>query len=135
MYEFVITDVGATLSVNRAECSGRDEALRYAAALNTRQGLVFVAHIVGHVDHGNFYAWYNDDIAHVRLDEHREPYASDPSRPSSTDNPIGFHHEDGEIFDVPSSQVISRVQASEALSCWLATGKMLPSLSWSCATL
>jgi hypothetical protein len=131
MYEFVVTDFSAGPSEQRVTMSSRDSAVRFASGLSARHCVIFVAHIINHVDHGNFYVWCNDDIAHVRLDEHREHYASDPLRASFSGAPVQFRGEDGESFQVSSPQIVSRAQATEALHCWLASGSKLSSLSWS----
>lgn len=131
MYEFVVTEFGTTKSETRMACSTREAAVRFAATAVAPQCVIFVAHIVGHVDHGNFYAWCNGDVAHVRLDEHREHYASDPLRASAITSDVIFRGEDGEPLEVPSTQVISRAQATDALHCWLTSGSKLSSLSWS----
>ncbi len=131
MYEFVVADFSTGHSEQRVTMPSRDAAIRFVSGLPARRCVIFVAHVTNHVDYGNFYAWCNDDLAHVRLDEHREHYASDPLRASSSSPPVQFQDEDGESFEVSPSQVISRAQAMEALHCWLTSGSKLSSLSWS----
>ncbi|WP_137914532.1 hypothetical protein [Rudaea sp. 3F27F6] len=131
MYEFVVTDFSAVPAEQRHTFPTRDAATRFGSSLAARRCAIFIAHIVDHVDYGNFYVWYNEDLAFVRLDEHREHYASDPLRASFVGPSIQFQDEDNELFEVLPSQVVGRAQAAEALQCWLTSGLKLSSLSWS----
>src|SRR5579859_6282536 len=131
MHEFVVINFSALPAEQRQTFPTRDAADRFGSSLTARRCAIFVAHIVDDVDYGNFYVWYNEDLAFVRLDEHREHYASDPLRTSSAGPSNQFQDEDNELFEVLPSQVVGRAQAAEALHCWLTSGSKLSSLSWS----
>jgi hypothetical protein len=82
-----------------------------------------------HVDHGNFIVLLNSDRAFLRLWEHREFVARDPSLSDRANSVISFKDEDGEAFPVPFADTVSRSQAIEALTVWLATGDKISKLS------
>src|SRR5579863_6520300 len=53
-----------------------------------------------HIDHGNFIVFLNSDRAFLRLWEHREFVARDPSFSDRVNSVISFKDEDGEAFTV-----------------------------------
>jgi hypothetical protein len=131
MHEFVVSDFSSSPATQQAQFFNTDAAVLFTESIHAMQCVIYVAHIVGHVDHGNFYIWRSNDLAHVRLDEHREHYLTDPSRSVTTKEAVAFIDESGAMFNVSPSKVISWAQATEALIFWLRSGSKLPSLSWS----
>ena len=131
MYEFLVSDFSSTLAIEQAQFLDVDAAVLFTESIYARQCVIYVAHIVDGVDHGNFYIWRNIDLAHVRLDEHREHYATDPSRLAIAKEVAAFIDESGTVLEISPSSVISWAQATEALMFWLRSGSKLPSLSWS----
>jgi hypothetical protein len=90
--------------------------------------------LVGKIDDrsiGDFMFWLVDDRARVRLDLHREWYATDPSvlheLPTA---PVTFRDSDGSDYVEPYVNTVARAAALEAFWYWLRTGKMDPKLHW-----
>jgi hypothetical protein len=80
--------------------------------------------------YGNFQAWFCGNRALVRLDEHREHYATSPYPPSS--GPAEIEFEDWiSNFNMPSTSTVSLQEASQAFVHWMTTGEMIGSLEWS----
>jgi hypothetical protein len=131
MYEFEISDYSASPVFRRVQFPAAEAAIQFAKAIDASQCVIYVAHIVDQVDYGNLYIWRNNDIAYLRLDEHREHFASDLSRSLCGGEKIKFFDEDGTVFEVSSPGVIDWIQAFDALLLWLRSGAKLPSLSWS----
>ncbi len=92
---------------------------------------VLVARHEGEVSLGEFHIWLSGDRAIVRLDEHRERYATHPARISSIGGgEIWFRDVDGMPFPAQVAETVTRSRALEALNQWLRTGEMLPGLAW-----
>lgn len=126
----VETELWGALEPTREEL---EDASVVLPGLRTAEGdlrFVMVADIRGGVDRGNFLAWFQGGRAFVRLDEHRDHYATDSSIRNLPDEAIRFEG-DGDSFEVPFAQSVSRAQALDALEIWLTTGQMSPSLEWS----
>jgi len=129
------------LEITRFLPSSRQEKLAFPQAIEAWQAIqavvdeevvIFVAQIEEHVDYGNFYVWRQRERAFVRLDEHCEHYASDPSCSGISDREVCFRDEEGgSFFCVPESATVASADAMAALEHWLHTGKKLPSLIWS----
>jgi hypothetical protein len=92
---------------------------------------LMVADIRDRVDHGNFLVWLNGDRAFVRLDEHREHYATDPLIRDRRYGVVRFGAGADDGFEVPFAESVSRKQALQALELWLRTGHRSPELEWS----
>lgn len=75
MYSFLITRF-LPLNEQRMDFATGDAAAIFASEVETSHCVVSVSQLVGGIDYGNFYIWCNEHSAHVRLDEHREHYAS-----------------------------------------------------------
>jgi hypothetical protein len=90
--------------------------------------------LVGHTDARSavrFMVWLVGDRGRVRLDLHREWYATDPSVAcESPDAPVTFRDTDGSAFTERYAKTVSRAVALEAVWYWLRTGKLDPKLRW-----
>jgi len=90
--------------------------------------------LVGNIDDrsvGDFMFWLVGDRARVRLDLHREWYATDPSLAHDLpDAPVTFRDSDGSPYVEPYANTVARAAALEAFWYWLRTGKMDPNLHW-----
>ena len=130
-YDIEITTFTPDLHTSRTVVDTAEEAWAAARAAETIDDCVL---LVGchtqEVSYGDFYIWLAGDRASVRLDEHRDWYASDPAWvASAAPMDTWFRDADGP-FPAQNAETISRAQAFEALEYWLQTGKMLPSLTW-----
>ncbi|WP_146009539.1 hypothetical protein [Deinococcus planocerae] len=77
-----------------------------------------------------FMVWFSGDRALVRLDKHREHYATDSALGTSDADEVIF--DDGtEVFTRRWDETVTREQAQAAFSHWLTTGGRLESLAWS----
>jgi hypothetical protein len=80
---------------------------------------------------GDFIVWLAGDRARVRLDLHREWYATRPgATPGSVETLVPFRDSDGSEFHERLADTVSRDQAVEAFFHWLRTGEMDPALAW-----
>lgn len=113
--------------VLRQGCLSASEIEFYAREVGD-SGRIMAADHGSAVSHGEIYVWLSSDRAVVRIDEHREWYAREPVLP--TGDPVEFYDEHGASFMESRAATISRLQALAALAHWLATGRMLSSLSW-----
>ncbi len=92
--------------------------------------VLFIAALGGGVDYGNFYLFLNeDDAAHIWLHEHQE-YIPIELGAHDSGNTFMFRYENGEIYEVPAREVLSRERAVEALYYWLPNQSHLPTLEW-----
>ena len=75
--------------------------------------------------------WYNGEgMALVRLDEHCEHFARDPSRATIVGDVGGFPNGSGGSFAAPAADVVTVQQAEQVLTCWLSSGAWWPGLKW-----
>jgi hypothetical protein len=79
--------------------------------------------------HTDFFLWVADDRARVRVDEHREWYATDPKL-APTEGTVEFADRDGSLFSVPMNETVSRQQAMVALADWLDGEEKTSLLTW-----
>jgi hypothetical protein len=93
--------------------------------------VIFAADIRDHIDYGNFYVWLCAGRAYVRLDEHREHYASFRDVTTIPRGEAVFFDEDGSTFSASLAATVSVASAKEALAHWLATGEATTALLWS----
>jgi hypothetical protein len=83
------------------------------------------------VSHGDCHLWVAGDRALVRLDAHREWHAMNHAHGvSEAGGDVWFTDSDGTAFPAQAAETVLRPQGFEALSHWLRTGQMLPSLTW-----
>jgi hypothetical protein len=86
------------------------------------------AMMVGRRGGDDLHVWINGDRARVRLDQHREWYATEQR---SQDGPeIEFEEAPGETFVEPFAATVSREQAWAAIDHFLAVEQPLPALVW-----
>lgn len=79
------------------------------------------------------YFWFGlngQGMAWVRVDEHREHFARDPSRASLPGEVSGFPESGGGEFKVQAADAIIAAQARLALACWLENGAWWSGLEW-----
>lgn len=107
------------------------QAAAVIANLAAGAAVIFVADIRDHIDHGNFYVWWSAGQAYVRLDEHREHYASYRDTATIRQGEAMFLDEDGASFSVLLADTVSASAAKEALAHWLLTGRATDALVWS----
>jgi hypothetical protein len=98
------------------------------ARFDADPSVVFVAWLSQGADHGNFYLWRRHGRALVRLDEHREHFASQPDH--ALTGTIEFVDEDGTTFVVDAGETVDAEAGLAALHHWLRTGEMTPGLAW-----
>jgi len=92
--------------------------------------VLFIAALGQSTDFGNFYLFLNKDAAaHIWLHEHREHI---PCEHHACDdgNTFTFRYENGETFEVPAREILSRERALETLHYWLPDQNHLPTLEW-----
>jgi hypothetical protein len=131
MYEIEITRFQPQPTMQRFSLDRAAEASTVVAGVDDETAVIFVANIRDRIDYGNFYVWLCAGRAYVRLDEHREHYASFRD---ATTIPLGeaiFFDEDGSRFSTSLATTVNVISAKEALAFWLATGKATTALLWS----
>jgi hypothetical protein len=80
---------------------------------------------------GDLICWLAGDRARLRLDLHREWFASDSGlSPDATNEVVSFRDNDGSEFVESHGDTISRGRALEAFWHWVRTGQMDPGLTW-----
>ena len=90
----------------------------------------------GNLSFGEFMIWLSDERALVRLDEHREHYATDSSitydirQGSVTFQDVGQWGFGTEIYTQNFDQTVTKAQALAAALHWLETGEKSESLQW-----
>lgn len=130
-YDIEITDFAPDARMSRATVSTPQEAwiaARAAEALDPC--MLLVSRLGGNVNWGDFYIWLAGDRALVRVDEHRDWYATDPLMTvAEADTELEFRDTHGTFFEL-FAKTVSRAQAFAALDYYLRTGEMLPSLTW-----
>lgn len=104
------------------------EVLRLIDGAGKELKFFCVADVRSGCDWGNFMVWLGGGHARVRLDEHREHYASPPG--ARQGGSVQFIDTDGSTFDIPLSECVPRNEALRAFTLWLATGKRDPLLAW-----
>lgn len=107
-----------------------EEVLETIREVNDLPTFYAVNHREGRWSLGFFMVWFSGDRALVRLDEHREHYATDPSLKNSDADEIIFD-DATETFTWRRDETVTREQAQAAFSYWLRTGTQIKSLAWS----
>jgi len=107
------------------------EAAEMVLEVSDEPSFIAIADISGNTCWGELLIWQSGGRALVRLNEHREHFASYPETSSITLEEVSFLDDDGSIFQVPLSNTISVSSAKEALKHWLSTGKTIGTLIWS----
>lgn len=107
------------------------ETSTVVAGVDDEKAVIFVANIRDRMDYGNFYVWLCAGRAYVRLDEHREHYASARDAATPPQGEVLFLDEDGSTFSALLAATVSVRSAKEALAHWLATGHATNALQWS----
>ena len=130
-FEIEITRFEPGLATSRTTTSDAGEA-ELAVRLGAREAcVILVARHDGAISRGELHVWLAGGRALVRLDEHREWYATDPAWSASAAPPEWeFRDSDGTSFSAPTSETVSRSQAMDVLTFWPRAGEMLPGLTW-----
>jgi hypothetical protein len=130
-YDIEITDFTSGGRTSRTVVSTAEEAGTQArAAESIDQCLLLVGRHAENVSHDDFHLWLAGSRAFLRLDGHRDWYATDPgAAPAQDGTEVELSDLDGR-FSVPFSRTLSRTQGFEALLHWLRTGEMMPGLAW-----
>jgi len=102
-----------------------------ASGLDDETSFIAIADIRGNTCWGQLLVWRSAGRALVRLNEHREHYASYPDTSSIPPGDASFLDEDGSTFYVPLANTVSVESAKEALLHWLSTGDTTSALLWS----
>ena len=80
---------------------------------------------------GEFMFWLAADRARVRLDLHREWYATDHAPAADHGSaPVPFRDDDGSTFLEDPVNTVTRDAALKAFEHWFRTGGMDPGLQW-----
>jgi hypothetical protein len=131
IYEIEITRFAPGPVASVTTTGSAAEVARVVRADVCEPCVVLVAHHDGAVSRGEFHIWLAAGRALVRLDEHREWHAMDPAWAEfAADGDAWFRDSDGTNFPAQAAETISRSQAIDVLAFWLATGQMLPTLTW-----
>ena len=131
MYEIEITRYQPRPILQKFSFAEAAEASTIVSVVDDETAVIFVANIRDHIDYGNFYIWLCAGRAYVRLDEHREHYASFRDVTTIPRGEAVFFNEDGSTFSAPLAATVSVASAKEALMHWLATGRATTALLWS----
>jgi hypothetical protein len=130
-FEIEITRFEPELATSRTTTSDAGEA---ELAVRTGAGeacVILVARHDGAISLGELHVWLAAGRALLRVDEHREWYATDPAWSASAASPESeFRDSDGTSFSTPTSETVSQSQALDAMAFWLRAGEMLPDLTW-----
>ncbi|HEV3049928.1 MAG TPA: hypothetical protein VGX50_06455 [Longimicrobium sp.] len=134
IYDIEITEFAPDARTSRAVVNTAEEAWAAARAAEALDAcMLLVTRHEETVNWGDFYIWLAGGRASVRLDEHRDWYATDPEAmpvgDAAAETELEFGDEFGPFFK-PRSKTVSRAQAFEALEYYLRTREMLPSLTW-----
>jgi hypothetical protein len=105
-----------------------EEVIEFLGNLDDDPCYVFVAHLAGGVDHGNFNLWRNQGRALVRLDEQSGHAGTHAAGAPSGD--VEFLDEDGSSIRVAGARTVDARLGLEALRFWLRTGGKIQLLDW-----
>jgi hypothetical protein len=107
------------------------EAARVASGLDDETSFIAIADIRDNTCWGELLIWCSGGRALVRLNEHREHFASYPDTSSIPQGDASFLDDDGSTFYIPLANTVSVESAEEALLHWLSTGGTTSALTWS----
>ncbi|MBC3916929.1 hypothetical protein H8L32_05520 [Undibacterium sp. CY18W] len=107
------------------------EATKVALELDDETSFIVIADIRGNACWGEFLVWRSEGRALVRLNEHREHFASYRDISAIQTSDVSFLDDDGSVFDIPLANTVSVESAKEALLHWLLTGEATIALLWS----
>ena len=128
MYTLTLARFHPTTAAQGSTFDDPDEVIGFLGNLDDDPCYVFVAHLAGGLDHGNFNLWRNQGRALVRLDEQSEHAATHAAGAPAGD--FEFRDEDGSAFRVAGARTVDARLGLEALRFWLRTGGKLQSLDW-----
>lgn len=131
MYEIEITRFQPQPIVQKFSLAEAAEASTLVSGVDDETAVIFVADIRDRVDYGNVYVWLCAGRAYVRLDEHREHYASFRDIAAIPRGEAVFFDEDGSTFSTSLAATVSVALAKDALAHWLTTGRATTALLWS----
>lgn len=128
-YEIEVTTFAPRLAAHQFETADPVKAASYLDEQLESICCVVVAASESEVDLGNFILWLSGERALVRLDEHREHFASSPNI-DGRNSPIVFRDDDGSSFSVAVERTVARQDAVAALRFWLSSQARTASLNW-----
>jgi hypothetical protein len=131
MYEIEITRFQPQPILQSFSLADAAEVSAVLAGVDDETAVIFIANIRDRIDYGNFYVWLCAGRAYVRLDEHREHYASVRDAATIPQGEVVFFDEDGATFSALLAATVSARSAKEALEHWLTTGHATTALLWS----
>ena len=118
-YIFEVTTLQPELRLERRVFTDLPQAVAALAELPSRNAVILVAALGKNVDYGNFILFLNGEgAAYVMIHEHREFFATDPSRQAMSGN-VMFLDEDGGAFNVDAALTTSEEKGKSALMHWL----------------
>jgi len=129
MFDIEITTFDPEPAATPLKARNPHEAYMAVLARTGSRCAVHVRHQDEVAAHTELYLWLSGDRARVRVDEHREWYATDPAAGASVAE-AEFTAADGSVFQARLEETVSRQQAMVALADWLDGEEKTSLLTW-----
>ncbi|MES2036667.1 MAG: hypothetical protein V4495_02425 [Pseudomonadota bacterium] len=131
MYEVEIIRFQPVHIKQEFSLSNAVEATKMALELDDETSFIAIADIRDNACWGEFLVWRSEGRALVRLNEHRQHFASYQDASAIQTGNATFLDDDGSAFHTPLAHTVSIESAKEALVHWLSTGNATTALIWS----